>query len=46
MSWATWLLVPGGLMYVTEVYTNHNLITPSTAFGVTLPDSLYSIAYF
>jgi Flp pilus assembly protein TadG len=39
-------MVRGGLMYVTEVYTRHNLITPLDRFGVTLPNTLYSIAYF
>jgi hypothetical protein len=36
----------GGLMYVTEIFTTHNLITPLDRFGVTLPNTLYSIAYF
>jgi Flp pilus assembly protein TadG len=39
-------LVRGGLLYVTEIYTKHPLITPLDKFGVTLPDTLYSIAYF
>jgi hypothetical protein len=39
-------IAQGGMMYVTEVYTTHSLITPLTRFGVTLPDILYSIAYF
>jgi hypothetical protein len=34
------------MMYVTEVYTRHTLITPFDRFGVTLPDTLHSIAYF
>jgi hypothetical protein len=38
--------VRGGLMYVTEVFTQHNLITPLNRFGVTVPNNLYSIAYF
>jgi hypothetical protein len=40
------VLVRGGLMYVTEIYTRHNLITPLDGFGITMPDTLYSIAYF
>jgi hypothetical protein len=36
----------GGLVYVTEIYTTHNLITPLDRFGVTVPNTLYSIAYF
>jgi Flp pilus assembly protein TadG len=40
------VLVRGGLMYVTEIYTRHELITPLDGFGITMPDTLYSIAYF
>jgi hypothetical protein len=36
----------GGMIYVTEIYTRHTLITPLDRFGVTVPSSLYSIAYF
>lgn len=36
----------GALTYVTEIYTRHTLITPLDRFGVTVPTSLYSIAYF
>jgi hypothetical protein len=36
----------GGLLYVTEIYTRHPLITPLDRLGVTVPDTLYSIAYF
>jgi len=39
-------LVPGGLLYVTEIYSSHPLITPLDRFGVTVPGTLYSIAYF
>ena len=39
-------LVRGGMIYVTEVYTSHPLITPVDRFGLTLPKTLYSIAYF
>lgn len=39
-------LVRGGFLYVTEIYTQHTLITPLDRFGVLLPDTLYSVAYF
>lgn len=38
--------VPGGLVYVTEIFSTHPTITPSQNFGVTVPQQLYSIAYF
>jgi hypothetical protein len=41
--------VNGGFLYVTEIFTRHNLITPLdrlVPYGVTLPNTLYSIAYF
>jgi hypothetical protein len=36
----------GGLIYVTEVYTTHELLTPLASLGVAAPTTLYSIAYF
>jgi Flp pilus assembly protein TadG len=39
-------LTPGGLLYVTEIYSSHPLITPLDRFGVTVPSTLYSIAFF
>jgi Flp pilus assembly protein TadG len=36
----------GDMLYITEIYSRHTLITPFDRFGVTLPTSLYSIAYF
>jgi hypothetical protein len=36
----------GGMVYVTEIYANHTLITPFNRFGVSVPSTLYSIAYF
>lgn len=40
----------GGTLYVTELYTQHPKITPLAAaaggFGVQVPETLYSIAYF
>ena len=46
-------MAPGGMLYITEIYTKHPLITPFNNFGKTffggssmLPQTLYSIAYF
>jgi Flp pilus assembly protein TadG len=39
-------LVRGGMIYVTEIYAKHPLITPVDRFGLRLPQTLYSIAYF
>lgn len=36
----------GGMLYVTEIYTAHTLITPLNRFGISVPTQLYSIAYF
>jgi Flp pilus assembly protein TadG len=36
----------GGTLYVTEIFTRHDLITPLSGFGVSVPSTLYSIAYF
>jgi Flp pilus assembly protein TadG len=43
---ATITLAPGGMLYVTEVYTRHSSITPLRGFGLSMPETLYSIAYF
>lgn len=40
------LLVTGGMLYVTEIFTTHDLITPFNRLGVIVPNRLYSIAYF
>jgi TadE-like protein len=40
------LITPGGMLYVTEIYTAHPLITPLDRLGIKLPTTLYSIAYF
>jgi Flp pilus assembly protein TadG len=40
------LLVTGGMLYVTEIYTTHTPLTPLDKFGIPLPTTLYSIAYF
>ena len=42
----TLVTVPGGLVYVTEIFSAHQRITPLANFGVTVPASLYSVAYF
>lgn len=39
-------LAPGGMVYVTEVYTKHRAITPLHGFGISMPETLYSVAYF
>ena len=39
-------LTLNGSLYVTEIFTRHDLITPLSGFGVTVPSTLYSIAYF
>ena len=39
-------LTLNGTLYVTEIYTRHDLITPLSGFGVAVPSTLYSIAYF
>ena len=42
----TGLVAAGGLVYITEIYSTHVLITPFNRFGVSVPNRLYSIAYF
>ena len=37
---------PGDMVYITEIFTTHVLITPLDRLGITLPQTLYSIAYF
>jgi hypothetical protein len=36
----------GGLLYVAEVFTSHASLTPLNKFGVTVPPTLQSIAFF
>ena len=36
----------GGMLYITEIYSSHPLITPFDRFGIAVPTALYSIAYF
>jgi len=40
------IMINGGMLYITEIYTRHTLLTPFNRFGVTVPGTLYSIAYF
>ena len=41
------LVVPlGGLVYVTEIFNRHQLLTPLDRFGIKVPTTLYSVAYF
>ena len=44
------ITVPGGLIYVTEVYQQFDTLTPvsglSGTMGIPLPSVLYSVAYF
>ena len=39
-------LTRGALLYVAEVFTNHASLTPLNKFGVTVPPTLRSIAFF
>jgi len=34
------------MLYVTEIFSTHKLITPFGNFGGHVPTTLYSIAYF
>jgi hypothetical protein len=43
---ANLIVVPGGTIYVTEIFTTHTWITPLNTFGIMMPQTLYSIAYF
>jgi Flp pilus assembly protein TadG len=36
----------GATLYITELYTTHPTITPLAGFGIQVPETLYSIAYF
>jgi Flp pilus assembly protein TadG len=40
------IAAPGGMIYITEIYSTHKVITPFDKLGVTMPKTLYSIAYF
>jgi hypothetical protein len=43
---ASLVLNQGQFVYVTEIYSRHILITPFNNLGISLPTTLYSIAYF
>jgi len=43
---ASLVLNLGQMAYVTEIYSHHNLITPFDRIGMSVPTTLYSIAYF
>ena len=38
--------VKGEMAYVTEIYATHSTITPVFRLGVSVPGTLYSVAYF
>jgi hypothetical protein len=41
------LITPrGGTVYVTEIFTSHDVLTPLPNLGIPIPRTLYSIAYF
>jgi len=40
------MVATGAMLYVTEIFSPHPHLTPIDKFGVTLPTTLYSIAYF
>jgi Flp pilus assembly protein TadG len=43
---ANLIVLPGGTIYITEIFTTHTWITPLSNFGIMVPQTLYSIAYF
>ncbi len=42
----TGLITLGGMLYVTEIYSAHSIMTPLDNFGLHVPRQLYSVAYF
>jgi hypothetical protein len=40
------IVTNNAMVYVTEIFTAHPLITPFDKFGINVPTTLYSIAYF
>jgi Flp pilus assembly protein TadG len=42
----TFINANGGMIYVTEIFTRHQLLTPLASWGLNVPQVLYSIAYF
>ena len=43
---ATLVPNPGQLIYVTEVFSRHSLLTPLDHFGISMPTTLNSVAFF
>ena len=43
---ANLVTVRGGMIYITEIFTRRPRKTPLDRFGVSVPETLYSIAYF
>ena len=43
---ANLLTVPGNMIYLTEIYSRHTLITPLSNLGINVPQTMRSIAYF
>jgi hypothetical protein len=43
---ATLVPTPGQLIYVTEIFSQHQLLTPLDRFGIAMPTTLSSIAFF
>jgi len=43
---ANLVTAPGGMVYITEIFTKRPRMTPLANFGVAVPQTLYSIAYF
>jgi hypothetical protein len=43
---ATLVPNPGQLIYVTEIFSSHSLLTPLDKFGITMPTTLSSVAFF
>jgi Flp pilus assembly protein TadG len=42
----TFINANGGMIYVTEIFTRHQLLTPLASWGLNVPTVLYSIAWF
>jgi hypothetical protein len=40
------IAAPGGMIYITEIFTEYEPLTPLSQFGIGIPTTLYSIAYF
>jgi hypothetical protein len=40
------IVANNAMVYITEIFTAHPLITPFDRFGINVPTTLYSIAYF